>query len=68
MIVNNITILMIDNAHTIYSRASKPLQTNSNKVFNFSGLGAVRLPISKRFSSESNDGQEANIYTYNMKK
>ena len=27
--------------HTWYSRASKPLNTNSNMVFRFSGLGAV---------------------------
>jgi hypothetical protein len=26
---------------TLYSMASKPLKTNSNKVFKFSGLGAV---------------------------
>ena len=32
---------MIDNTSTLHSRASKPLQINSNKVFKFSRLGAV---------------------------
>lgn len=41
------------NKCTLYSSASKPLHTNSNKVFKFSGLGAVTKILEYLFKEMS---------------